>query len=114
MNVRLDVLYWIDECLLNKRPTMMCLAGEKNRRRNRRKKAVSMLSHLLAIVSQAIQRSLIASDDAGNAIRTKVTRWPQWTTHAGSPRSFPRPTATTLRYLGGKLIVWLTWMHTAV
>ena len=29
MNVRVDVLYWINGYLLNKRPTMMCLAKKK-------------------------------------------------------------------------------------
>ena len=29
LNVRVDVLYWVDECLLNKLPTMMCLAKKE-------------------------------------------------------------------------------------
>ena len=33
MNVRVDVLCWMDECLLNKRPTMMSLAEEKKQQR---------------------------------------------------------------------------------
>ena len=35
MNVRVGVLYWMDECLLNKRPTMMCLAEERKKREKR-------------------------------------------------------------------------------
>ena len=30
MNVRVDALYWTDERYVNKRPTMVCLAGENN------------------------------------------------------------------------------------
>ena len=29
MNVGVDVLYWTGECVVNKRPTMMCLEGKK-------------------------------------------------------------------------------------
>ena len=51
----------------------------------------------------------VVTDEPGNAVRPKVTWWPRWT-----PRSFPRPTASTFRSLGGSLLtVWLPWMHSA-
>ena len=36
MNVRVDVLYWMDECLLSKRPILMCLAGKKKIREKKK------------------------------------------------------------------------------
>ena len=32
MNVRVGILYWMDECLLNKRPPLMCLAKKKQKK----------------------------------------------------------------------------------
>ena len=37
MNVRVDALYWMDECSLNKRPTMICLAGKKKEKKKKKK-----------------------------------------------------------------------------
>ena len=36
--MRVGVLYWMGECLLNKRPTLMCLAKKKKRKKKKEKK----------------------------------------------------------------------------
>ena len=48
MNVRVHVLYWMDECLLNQCPTIICLAlKNKNKKNKKNDQLVSETQHTL-------------------------------------------------------------------